>query len=278
MEILQLRYFFESAKNENFAKTAEKYMVPTTSVSASVKRLEQELGCKLFDRLSNRIILNENGKRLRQSLCLVFSELDEAVDSLSKAEEDSREIKMLVRAMRSNITDYIIEYKERHPNIAFKTVFDFAETDFEKYDIIIDEKTDAYSEYEKFELCTMRLRMKVKAGSPLSGRRLVLKQLSNQPFISMGEQSNMHKILMRNCNRAGFTPNIVVQSNDINCYDKLVESGIGIGLGRERLNDAADYLDITDFDERYTVYGYYKKHADYGNVRHFLNFLKGKSK
>ena len=34
MELLQLRYFYESAKNENFAKTAEKYMVPASSVSA----------------------------------------------------------------------------------------------------------------------------------------------------------------------------------------------------------------------------------------------------
>ena len=43
MELLQLRYFFESAKSESFSKTAEKYMVPITSVSASVKRLEREL-------------------------------------------------------------------------------------------------------------------------------------------------------------------------------------------------------------------------------------------
>ena len=46
MELLQLRYFYESAKNENFAKTAEKYMVPASSISASVKRLEEELGCQ----------------------------------------------------------------------------------------------------------------------------------------------------------------------------------------------------------------------------------------
>ena len=38
MEILQLRYFYESAKTGSFARTAEAFMVPTTSVSASVKR------------------------------------------------------------------------------------------------------------------------------------------------------------------------------------------------------------------------------------------------
>ena len=100
MEILQLRYFFDSAKTESFAKTAEKYMVPPTSVSASVKRLEIELGCKLFDRSCNRIMLNSNGKRLRESLTLIFDELDKMVESLSAPDADTREIKLLVRGMR----------------------------------------------------------------------------------------------------------------------------------------------------------------------------------
>ena len=123
MEILQLRYFFESAKTESFAKTAEKYMVPTTSVSASVKRLENELGCKLFDRFSNRIMLNDNGRRFQKSLSVIFEELNEAVESLSAVNNDNREIKILVRSMRSTIIDYIIEYKTKYPQITFKTFF-----------------------------------------------------------------------------------------------------------------------------------------------------------
>ena len=46
MEILQLRYFFLSAKNENFSTTAKMFDVPTTAVSSSVRRLEEELGCR----------------------------------------------------------------------------------------------------------------------------------------------------------------------------------------------------------------------------------------
>ncbi|MBQ2696699.1 MAG: LysR family transcriptional regulator [Clostridia bacterium] len=277
MEILQLRYFYESSKNENFARTAEKFMVPTSSVSASVKRLEQELGCSLFDRFSNRIMLNKNGKRLQQSLCVILNELDQVVEDLSTGSDDNREIKMLVRSMRSKITDCIIVYSTKYPHAAFKTAFDFRETNFENYDIIIDEKTDRYPEYESFEFCNLRLRLTVAANSPLCGRKLTLKQLCNQPFITIGEQSNMQNILLRACRQAGFTPNIAVQSNDIKCLDKLIASGIGIGLSREfplEKNSDIAFLDVTDFNERYTVYSYYKKKAAYGNVQHFLNFLK----
>ena len=38
MDLLQLKYFLESAKNENFTKTAKNNVVPTSSVSAAIKR------------------------------------------------------------------------------------------------------------------------------------------------------------------------------------------------------------------------------------------------
>ena len=281
MEILQLRYFFESAKFESFAKTAQKYMVPITSVSASVKRLEAELGCTLFDRQANGILLNDNGRKLQQSLYVVFGELDDITATLADKNTDTREIKMLVCAMRGHITDYIIEYKEKHPHISFKTVFDFDETNMDNYDIIIDDKPQKYTEYENFELCSTRIMLKASSDSPLCNRKLTLKQLRNQSFLSMGEQSSMHKILINSCKRAGYTPNIVVQTNDTQCYKKCLESGIGIGLGRDdprEYNNNVRFLDVADFDARQTVYGFYKKQHAYGNVEHFINFLKNKIK
>lgn len=280
MEILQLRYFYESAKTENFARTAEKYLVPATSVSASVKRLEKELGCTLFHRSCNRIMLNDNGRRLQQSLQVVFDELDSAVDSLTSASTDTREIKILVRAMRREITDLIIEYKTRHPHMAFKTIFDFDETDFESYDIIIDEKSEKYHDYKNFDLFTTRIRLCASAKNPLCGKKLTLNQLRNQPFISIGENNSMHRIFINACKAAGFTPNIVVQTNDVQCNRKCVEAGVGIGLARDCpqliLPNNLKYLNITDFNEEQTICSYYRKQSAYGNVRHFLKFLENK--
>lgn len=277
MEILQLRYFFESAKHESFAETAKKYMVPTTSVSASVKRLEQEMGCQLFDRSANRIRLNPNGKRLQQSLCLVFSELDGVVGEIAAHSGDEREIRLLVRGMRRRVTDLIIAYSKRHPQVAFKTVFDFRDTDYGNYDIVIDEESDRYPDCEGIEIYSTWLRLKCAADDPLCGKTYTLRQLCSQKFISMGEESNMHKILTRACNRAGFTPNIAIICNDIECYEKLIASGMGIGAGREEAADremGVEMLEVTDFREKYSVYAYCRKSACYGNVKSFLDFLK----
>lgn len=281
MEMLQLRYFFDTAKTGSFAKTAENYMVPATSVSAAVKRLEKELGCQLFDRTCNRIVLNDSGRKLQQSLRVIFEELDRIVYTLSDVNTDTREIKLLVRAMRGEITDHIIEYKAKHPHVSFKTFFDFSESTYENYDIIIDEKADKYPGYNSFVYCNTRIRIRATSGNPLCGRKLTLQQLRNEPFISIGEHNCLHRLLLRVCKDAGFVPNIVALSNDVACLRKFMDAGIGIGLSREypRAKHAAntEILNITDFDETQSICVYCKQESAYGNVAHFLDFLKRKA-
>ena len=107
MEFLQLRYFYESAKS--LAKTAEKFMVPASSVSASIKRLEKELGTELFDRSANRIKLNERGHLLAESLGELFEKLDSSVSKIAANENRPKEICIVVKARRKWITELIIE-------------------------------------------------------------------------------------------------------------------------------------------------------------------------
>jgi DNA-binding transcriptional LysR family regulator len=278
MELLQLRYFFDSARTENFAKTAEKYMVPPSSVSASIKRLETELGCQLFDRCSNRIFLNENGRTLQRSLGMMFDELDRTVSELSLAESEKPEIKMLAKSLREVMTNALIEYRELHPNQRFLTVFDFDE-DYEEYDLIVDERNESYVGYEKMELCTMRIRLCAAPDSPLCGRPLTLRQLRNQNFVTMGKQSNAHRLLVKACKNVGFVPNIVMEINDTKCYGKCIHTGMGIGLSREPAEtkpseSAKNFLLVSDFEELQTYYIYYKKTGSNSNLQNFVDYLR----
>lgn len=275
MELLQLRYFLETAKNQSFTKTAEKYGVPTTSVSASIKRLEKELGVKLFTRSANKIFLNQKGERLKKAVTFAFSEIDEAVYEISENYE-IRQIKLLVKSSRSDVTDFIIKYNKIYPQTVFKTVFDFTENNYDKYDVIIDGDSDLYKGYKSFELFSMQIKLKVCKDKHISNP-IKLKDLEKQNFISWGENSNMHKTLIKACERAGFYPNISVQSNDKECYEKLVKAGVGIGLLRQhknKENDDLKELNVSDFNERYTVYCYYNPTTCLGSVKKFIEFIK----
>jgi len=281
MEILQLRYFFLSAKNENFSTTAKLYGVPTTAVSSSVRRLEKEIGCDLFDRTHNSIRLNSKGMRLQQALCVVFAELDRAVEELSAQYQDKREIKVLVRGMRRKVTNLLSEFSITHPHIAFKIIFH--QSSDTVYDVIIDDSKDCYSGYQKFELYSMCLRLKCAAKDPLCKRQLSMRELCDRTFVAMDQDSNMHRILTDACLRSGFHPNIAAFCNDIECYEKLITMGIGIGIGREDPNSDAGSgrteicdLNVADFHERYTVYAYYRESDYFGTIKKPDRFYKTK--
>lgn len=279
MEMLQLRYFYESAKNESFAKTAKKYMVPTTSVSASVRRLESELGMQLFDRKSNQIMLNESGRQFFQSISNIFSELDRAVSSLHDTPEENCKINILTWGFRTTLTNSIIEYNKTHPNVSFNLDVDFDEDNFENYDIIVIQKqTDRLLDYENFEFRTYRIKIEAAEDNPLCERSLTLKQLENYPFVTTGTNNDIYKVLIRACKREGFTPKFVFECNDYICIDRALRVGLGLGVTLSSGAGAASvgmrHLNVTDFDEKLSMYVYYKKQNYHGGIKSFIDYLK----
>ena len=242
---------------------------------------EQELGCQLFDRTSNRVYLNANGQLLQQTLSSVFRDIDSVVTELSTHSKDTRAIKILIKGMRRKITDLITEYSIMHSAANFKTALNY-DHNYQAYDIIIDDEKNIYDGYDRIELFNVRLGLKCAPKSRLCGQKLTLNQLRDQPFILMDLESNMHRILEKACNRVGFSPNISTVCNDIECYEKLIASGMGIGIAQQEKKPSGSLplicdLDVADFKEHYTVYAYYSQAEYYGIIKDFVEFLKSKS-
>ena len=279
MEFLQLRYFYETAQNENLTKTAEKFMVPSSSVSASIKRLETELGTKLFDRAANRIKLNENGYRLAETLGEIFEKLKQTVSEITESQTQPCEIGMLIRTRRKWITELIIEYRETHPDVCFRISNDFSTRDFEDFDIIIDEQSDIYGDRERFLLVVEQFCIKASKNSPLVGRSLTFRQLREQPFVMPPLNNGVRKLLDSTGKRHGFSPKITIECNDTYCLAKYVKANMGLTLGSRRAlaGDAEKdmvALNVTDFHETQAVYVYHRRwNAHEKEIREFCEFL-----
>lgn len=281
MELLQLRYFYESAKNESFAKTAEKYMVPASSVSASIKRLEEELGCKLFERRSNRVVLNENGIQLQNSLSVIFDDLDQTVEKIRAKGPEKTEIRILVLAMRDHICNIMFEYQKLYPNVHFVAMFDVDNDASQDYDIIIDKYCDSYQGYKRHELGNYKICFKATEDHPLVGKEVAMRDLRHERFITLEYELGLNSSLIDCCKNEGFYPNIVLQTNDRQCFRHGAAAGIGIGLWLESelappppgLVD----LQVTDLNLRHTLYLYYKSGIVNEQIKDFISFIVSKN-
>lgn len=279
MELRQLRYFMESAENENFSQTAKLFFVPPSSVSISVKALEKEIGCELFDRSYNKISLNSNGKILYTTIKPFLESLDFAVDKIkANNKKISGKINILIRSDRRIIFEKITTFRKLMSDVSFFISHDFESNNMQFYDLIVDEKSDKYKSFVSYELFSERLRFATNSENPLAKKKLTLKDLKNENFVSMAKGNSLNRILSQKCSETGFSPCVSIYCDDPYYLRKYVESGFGVTIipelsWKNELSSKISFLNVTDFKAERTVCVYLNKKSSSLAVKEFLNYL-----
>lgn len=278
MEMLQLRYFYDSAMAESFSKTAKKYMVPVSSVSASVKRLEQELGMELFVRTGNRVMLNEKGRQFLGVVSSTLSQLDMGVSALSADPAPKQTLSILVRCTRQNVIRQIINFNKLYPSVFFKLTFDDLPKNFGNYDLVVSTAHEGLADYEHFMLRQLPIRIEALETDPLCRRTITLGQLRDRLFVTTNSQRGSFEVFAKTCQKHGFTPKVFLECDDYTCRNMVLRSGgcLGLTLGTSMSSAMPDtqYLTVSDFNETLISNVYYRTEAYNGNRKLFIDFMK----
>jgi DNA-binding transcriptional LysR family regulator len=83
MELTDLRHFQNVARAGSFGRGAKASHVTAPAVSKSVRKLEEELGVRLFARTTRRVALTPEGRSLLERCTRVFAELDDLSATLA---------------------------------------------------------------------------------------------------------------------------------------------------------------------------------------------------
>lgn len=200
-------------------------MVPPSSVSQSIKRLEEELGVPLFIRTANKITLSPVGKRF-------FEEVNQALMRLDKAKEAAqqsfaeRPIRVHLNMHRWLVASVIKEFQALHPEVAFATTYG-AMKNAADHDVIVTYLDRDWPHAHRTEIAREAFALAYSKAHFHFGDTITAQDLQNCPFATtMGEDNHsIYGFTRQFCEQLGIEPHIILESQDPYYVRQCIELG-----------------------------------------------------
>ena len=263
MDISYFKEFVILAETKNFWAASERLYMGQSSLSKHIKTLERELGAPLFDRSSRKVELTEFGNLMlpyAQSLAKMQYEYESAAFNYLHTESEPLNIATIPVIAHYNITDILIRFRQDFPNVKINIqegdTIDIRELLFNhKTSIVIYRDSPAYLEHDpdkesrvmKVPYCQDPLVAILPADHPLANAEsLELKQLQNENFALIHEETMPYMLCIRVCREAGFTPNVLFTSHNLEAILDMVRKGNCVALLFANHVDFPHNLDFGD--------------------------------
>lgn len=121
LSIRHLRAFAEVAYCGSFTQAASRLHLTQSSLTATIKQLEQSVGLTLFDRTTRRVLLTLQGEQFRPVAEKLISDFDTAIGDL-QAIAGQQQGQVAIAASPSTISrllpPVIDDYRQQYPDIA----------------------------------------------------------------------------------------------------------------------------------------------------------------
>lgn len=232
MEILQLKYFMHTARNENISHTAQKFRVPPSSVSSSIKKLESELGFHLFDRTANNLKLNVNGRIFLRAVEAAEKELKKAkTDILNLSAMPVGEIHLLILTNRRMVTEVIAKFKQDYPGVSFSIKHDdyYDRSNYNNFDIVISDRQIELDSFERRDFVREEVFLAVNHKSELAGlRKIDFQKLRREKFVCMPKGSSLRDFMDTLFKKMEVQPEIIIECDDPYYTCEYVKMGLGV--------------------------------------------------
>lgn len=235
MELTQIRYFLEVAETQHITRSARKLHIAQPALTQAIHRLQNDLGVPLFMQSGRGIVLTQYGVYLRDRLKPLMAELDRLPQELAAmAGQQSQTIHLNVLAASSFITEAVIAYKKEHPELHVQMLQNPQE---QRYDISVTTKMfyqlpDEQNEHEF--VCTEKIFLAVPERSRFAQLDSIrLDQVRDENFICLLGSRPLRWICDKFCAHAGFTPQIIFESDDPTAVRNMIAANMGIGFWPE---------------------------------------------
>jgi DNA-binding transcriptional LysR family regulator len=237
MELYQLTYFLEVARQKNFTRAAERLNLAQPALSQQMKNLESELGAPLFVRGRRQTLLTAAGQALLPRAEALLAQAEAAKQTVAEV-ADLRGGRLAIATIPSVsacwLPAVIRRFRTAHPKVEL---------------VLMEESSGRVAELVesgRAELGLLQL--------PVNGEVFDVRELAREPFVLLASATHpvarqktvrlaslaaepfvFYKGRARDtalsaCREAGFEPRVACESGELETVRALVAAGLGVAI------------------------------------------------
>jgi len=237
MELYQLRYFLELARQKNFTRAAERLHLAQAALSEQIKKLEDDLGAVLVNRGRRESTLTAAGEALAVHAEALLEHAENArgaVRELVGLRGGRLAIGAIPSVSASLLPKPIAEFRTQHPDVELVLAEGTSDTVCEwvasgRVSLGIIQLPSSGGRFDERVLLTEPFVLLASPSHPVALRKTVdLAKLAKEPFVFY--KGRARDTALSACRTAGFEPRIACASGELEAVHALVAAGLGLAL------------------------------------------------
>jgi DNA-binding transcriptional LysR family regulator len=236
MDLYQIKYFLAIVETGGFTKASERLFVSQPSLSAGIKKLEQELGVILFERGGRRAVLTPAGQFFLEKAKAILSECQSVLQEMkSFRSQPVLRLGVLQSIRIGSLARLISAFRQEHPHVAIelrdgspKELLYWLEKG--EIDLAMTVLHNANKTENSLTLFRQRFALAVASTHPFAQRKSIrLADIEGQPYIDR-LHCEMWEGAKQACETQGIHRQIVYRADNEEWVISLVAAGLGITI------------------------------------------------
>lgn len=239
MDLRQVTYAVAVIDHGGFTRAARALHVAQPSLSQAVRRLEDDLGAPLFDRIGRRVRLTEAGRAFEgpaRQLLRQAENVAAAVAGHAELDVGTVDVVALPTLVADPLAEAIGRFRRRHPGVTVRVLDPGTAEELHTMvrdgtaEVGVTESGPTPHGVERRPLSDQELMAVLPPGTEAAGRRLHLRSLVDVPLVLGPPGTSTRLALETALDELGARPSIVVETDQREAIVPLVLAGAGASV------------------------------------------------
>ena len=241
MELRELVSFYHVARLRSVSKAARTLELGQPTVTTHLRKLEDEFGVTLFDRIKRPIQLTSEGSTLLELVTPVVTSIETLKTEMDYAERrGSFQVAAYPDLIKSHMPMGVKEFSEKYPDIrirmlarAYNPLMQLVSSGEVDLAFCSPPPLDEVS-LEFHRLFDYEPILLMPKGHPLTPKPLItLEDIVQWPLILTGPESFLRSQIDQKLRAQGLTGDVILSLDDTESMKRYVEIGIGVAVAND---------------------------------------------